>query len=204
MGRIALPILCLALVHISVLTSRPILALVLFFLGCVAGLWSSLRTHGSIKVILFYGISGSVLAVIMILSALDIARLESAIYAPPVLISTAIAIFFGMTLRPGVEPVITTWARIHHEDGLPEALQKYTRRLTLIWTLLLAAMAIELAALPFLVNMTTWSWITNVVNPLILVTFFIGQLAYRTIHYRSYGKVEWIGAFRKIFRAGNL
>ncbi len=203
MNRIALPVLCLALVHVSVLISKPILALVVFLAGCIVGLWRSLIARGSIKVILFYGISALVLATIMLLAAFDIARIESAIFAPPVLISAAVAIFFGMTLRSGAEPIVTYWARLHHEDGLSEELQRYTRRLTEIWTLLMTAMTVELAVLPFVVDMTTWSWVANVVNPIILAAFFVGQLWYRSSRYRNYGKVAWLDAFRKIFRAGN-
>lgn len=43
-----------------------------------------------------------------------------------------LAFFFGRTLRPGEEALITRIARVS-EPGLPAHLVRYTRRLTAIW-----------------------------------------------------------------------
>lgn len=43
-----------------------------------------------------------------------------------------LAFFFGRTLRPGQEPLITRIARVS-DPGLPPALLRYTRRLTAAW-----------------------------------------------------------------------
>lgn len=43
-----------------------------------------------------------------------------------------LAFFFGRTLRPGQEALITRIARVS-EPGLPPHLVRYTRRLTAIW-----------------------------------------------------------------------
>jgi uncharacterized membrane protein len=43
-----------------------------------------------------------------------------------------LAFFFGRTLRPGREPLITRIARVS-DPALAPALQRYTRRLTALW-----------------------------------------------------------------------
>ena len=59
-----------------------------------------------------------------------------------------LAFFFGRTLRPGQEALITRIARVS-EPGLPAHLVRYTRRLTAIWsTYFVFAALLGLASAP--------------------------------------------------------
>ncbi|MDB5899934.1 MAG: hypothetical protein JWP22_1667 [Ramlibacter sp.] len=59
-----------------------------------------------------------------------------------------LALFFGRTLRPGQEALITRIARVS-EPALPADLVRYTRRLTAIWAAyFVLAAVIGLAAAP--------------------------------------------------------
>jgi uncharacterized membrane protein len=52
-----------------------------------------------------------------------------------------LALFFGLTLRAGREPLITRIARLS-EPQLPAAMARYTRRLTAIWCGYFVVMAV--------------------------------------------------------------
>lgn len=67
----------------------------------------------------------------------------------PALLGTAANLFiawrFTATLRPGAVPLITRYAR-HDPAGLPPRAERYTRRLTAAWAILLGLFALAHAA----------------------------------------------------------
>ncbi|MDN3568389.1 hypothetical protein QWZ14_28755 [Paeniroseomonas aquatica] len=67
----------------------------------------------------------------------------------PALLGTAanllVAWRFAATLRPGAVPLITRYAR-HDPAGLPPRAERYTRRLTAAWAILLGLFALAHAA----------------------------------------------------------
>lgn len=65
--------------------------------------------------------------------------------ALPLAGNLALAWHFGGTLRPGREPLITRHARVNH-GTVPTALARYTRRLTLAWTVVFLGLAAVSAA----------------------------------------------------------
>ena len=117
----------------------------------------------------------------------------------PVAFIAMIAWFFGRTLRPGRVPLISkivaALERVPAAALEPE-LRTYTRRLTLGWTLVLAAMALcnlVLAAVavpngllasfgiaaPFTVTDAQWSWFANWLNYGLVGGFFALEYLYR-------------------------
>ena len=78
--------------------------------------------------------------VALLVPALAFAVPQALLYAPPVAINAALAVVFGRSLLAPRDPVITVFARMEHAE-LPAELAHYTRRLTLLWMLLFAAMA---------------------------------------------------------------
>lgn len=96
---------------------------------------------------------------------------------PSFLILGGLAFVFARSLTGNREPIVNHFMRL--ELGtVPEPAAGYGRALTATWALLLAAMAIESVVLSFLVDLSTWSWIVNVVNPALMVVFFVGQHLY--------------------------
>lgn len=99
---------------------------------------------------------------------------DRALTFPSILILAGVSVVFGRSLLNGQEPIVNRFMRI--ELGkVPEPAAKYGRRLTVIWAGLLAAMAAESLVLAIFADLGTWSWLVNVVNPAILIAFFIGQ-----------------------------
>ncbi|HET9735740.1 MAG TPA: hypothetical protein VFP62_10740 [Burkholderiales bacterium] len=107
------------------------------------------------------------------------------LYAPPVLINAALAIVFAASLRQPREPVITRFARVEH-PALPPELALYTRRLTMVWAALFAAMAGVALALALGGSLESWSTFTNVVSYLLVAALFAGEHAYRRRRFRQY------------------
>jgi uncharacterized membrane protein len=122
-----------------------------------------------------------------------------ALYAVPVAIDTFIAWLFGHTLLAGREPLIARIIRI--VDGVEPLtdpqVQRYARRLTLAWALLmgvLAAIATLLALFavpdgvlvtfglysPLALPLAWWGWFAHIINYLIVALFFLFEFAWRS------------------------
>src|SRR5262249_58781310 len=76
-------------------------------------------------------------AAVAIVSWLVPALPDLVIHGSPVVINVFLCVLFGLTLRRGHEPLITRFARLEH-DVLPPQVERYTRRLTVLWTLFFA------------------------------------------------------------------
>ena len=199
MARLILPISSLLLLHVTSVIDRPDWGLFVLFGGSVAGLAWVVVGKGPAMLVWVYGLTLAVLAVLISLTLFQSTRWTHAIYVPAVIVNLAISALFALSLLPGRVPLVTQLALLHHGGELPEPLIRYTRILTLIWALLLSAMAIEAGLLAYYVEIATWSWAINFVNPLILVAFFVGQFWYRSVRYHEYGKVSIALAVRGIF-----
>jgi uncharacterized membrane protein len=82
-----------------------------------------------------------------------------------------LAATFGRTLLPGGTPLCTQWAlRIH--GVLDARVQRYTRGVTLAWTLFFVAVLVCSVSLYATVARTTWSLFTNfLILPLAVLLF---------------------------------
>ena len=114
------------------------------------------------------------------------ATLKWAVYSPPVLIDLALCWLFGRTLRRGAEPLVTSFARHAHGGVLPTDLPAYTRRVTLAWTLLFAAMAAAAAWLALLGTGHAWAWFVYVGSPALVAALFLGEFAWRRVRFRHH------------------
>lgn len=108
---------------------------------------------------------------------------------PPVLVPLALGVLFGVTLLPGRTPLVTQVSRIMKGEIDDRAL-RYTRQITWAWTLFFLGMALESALLARYANAFAWSVITNGVNYLLVVVFFL--IEYR-IRVRVFPEVDHPG-----------
>lgn len=90
----------------------------------------------------------------------------------------AVAMTFARSLRPGAEPLIATFCRLHH-GRMPEELVAYARRLTLVWAAVLGTMTLEVAALAAF--RVAWLGPAMWINVVIMVALFAGEHAVRII-----------------------
>jgi uncharacterized membrane protein len=103
-----------------------------------------------------------------------------------VVINLVLCVVFGLTLRPGQDALITRFARLEHATALPASVERYTRRLTVLWTAFFAAMATTTVVLEIVASRTVYSLFANVINWLLLFAFLVGEYRYRRIRFPGY------------------
>ncbi len=136
--------------------------------------------------------------------ALLVADAETLLKFPPIVLDLAVAAWFGMSLAPGEEPVISWFARVVRGVELPPDLARYTRNSTIIWTVFLAGMASVAAALALLAPPQVWSLFANGISYLLLGALFVGEYVYRRLRYRHHEHPHFAEVIRTIIRAGGL
>jgi uncharacterized membrane protein len=107
------------------------------------------------------------------------------LFLPSILIPALLAWFFASTLRPGRESLITAVARAARPDT-PDYLLRYSRTLTVLWTLLFAAMALWDGLLAAFAPQSWWSFMANLANYLLVGAFVVGEYVFRRLRFRDY------------------
>lgn len=126
-----------------------------------------------------------------------VVRLQGAallLYLPSVALPGLLAWFFGRTLLAGREPLIERIAR-SARGPLPDYLVAYTRRLTQVWTLLFAGMAVVSLLLALSGRRELWSLATNFGNYLLVAVFVLAEYGYRRWRFGDYphpGLIEYL------------
>lgn len=100
------------------------------------------------------------------------------LYLPPVLIPLTLLVYFGKTLLPNQEPLITDIGE-RARGPLSPAMRHYTRRLTQLWCVIFAIMTVEAIFLTFLGKKELWSLFTNVFNYIAVGILFTGEFWWR-------------------------
>jgi uncharacterized membrane protein len=90
----------------------------------------------------------------------------------------ALGAWFGATLRPGREALVTRFAR-HAGQALSASGLAYTRRVTLAWTAFFAAVAGVSTLLFFLAPLEAWSVFANLLTLPLSVAMFAAEYGVR-------------------------
>lgn len=111
----------------------------------------------------------------------------------PAALNAWLAWLFGRTLRLGREPLISSFARLERtrllrldQLDLPPDIAHYTRLLTQIWSVLLLVMALLAALLALSGMLAWWAWFTGAISYALLGGLFLGEYAYRRLHFSHY------------------
>jgi len=97
-----------------------------------------------------------------------------------------LAFTFGITLRRGSRALITRLAdRVH--NGLTPAMERYSRNVTIAWTVYFCAMAVLSIAVHALAPFPAWALFANLLTPLALLAMFAGEYLLR---YRLHPEFE--------------
>lgn len=117
-------------------------------------------------------------------------------------VNGALALIFGRTLTGGRQPLISVLAAFVHDIMSPE-LNRYTRQVTIAWTLFFASCSAISAALFFFGPIEAWSVFANILSlPLIGLMFLVeNEVRKRTLPKRDLvGLKATVRAFRTNFR----
>lgn len=111
---------------------------------------------------------------------------EQLYLAEHVAIHLVLAFTFGTTLRHGAQPLISRLAEHVHQHLTP-AMARYTRKVTIAWTVYFCAMAALSLAIHALAPFATWALFANLLTPLALLAMFVGEYLLR---YRLHPEFE--------------
>ena len=124
-----------------------------------------------------------------------------AVFVPPLAINLLLVWFFGRTLAPGREPLVTAIARFVRGRLDPEV-ERYTRRVTWAWCGFFAANAAVSAALAALAPLAAWSLYTNVLATPLFVLMFVAEYAYRRRRFPALEHVPPLRLLERLMKAG--
>lgn len=188
-SRILLAIVSFLAIHIAIVKQAPAIAVIvgLGYAGVNLALDWNLGAKAGRRV--------AWIAVIALLAAslaaiqLGYASAITLLLAPSVLANLAMFCIFGQTLLPRHEPLITRFRRLDVGHITP-AFEQYTRRLTMLWTLLFAVGTIVSLAAAISGNIELWSWIAFVLLPALTAGLFLGEHVYRAYRYGAEGRTS--------------
>jgi len=107
----------------------------------------------------------------------------------------ALAWAFASTLRPGRTPLVTTLAlRVHAR--LTPAMQRYTQRLTVVWSGYFVGMIAASATLYALAPWSWWSLFGNVLSPLLATGLFVLERLWRHRRHPEFGRASLAAAWQ--------
>ncbi|MFN0314099.1 MAG: hypothetical protein ACKVQA_03550 [Burkholderiales bacterium] len=107
---------------------------------------------------------------------------------------------FGWSLRRGHEPLVTRFARMVH-GHLPPEIERYTRRVTLAWTLFFATLAAIASALYVEASTQMWSVFVNLATPVLIGMMFAVEYAVRRLSFPNFRHSSFMTSIRA-FRRG--
>ena len=130
----------------------------------------------------------------------DFAVVEQVALAGPALAFLGVAWVFGRTLLPGRTPLIESISRVERGGDFPPALAPYTRRLTALWTALLAGIPLADAAAAIAGSPAAQSAVVNLASWALIAALYFGDYAYRRLRYRQYPHSNPFAVARNLVR----
>ena len=117
-----------------------------------------------------------------------------------------LAVLFGRTLAAGREPLVTRFALIIHEK-LPPEVVRYTRKVTVAWTLFFATLCAVSSILYLGRFLEAWSLLANILSPFLVGGMFVGEymVRHRALpHWERIGIMGGVRAFNRHFGRARL
>ena len=111
----------------------------------------------------------------------------------------ALGILFGRTLLPGREPLVTRFARIVHGE-VPPVVERYTRKVTIAWTLFFATLCVSSSVLYLGRFLEAWSFLANILSPFLIGAMFVIEYAVRLRALPDWEQVGIMGGIRAFSR----
>lgn len=123
-----------------------------------------------------------------------------ALFLPPILINLGLMAVFATSLRTGETPLVERLMRIAYEGALPPGLADLARRLTWLWVMFFAGMAVLSLTLALWASLPVWSLFANVLYYFFVAAMLLLQHLYRHFRFRQYGSVSLWQLGRRLAR----
>lgn len=131
-----------------------------------------LRTQGAVR--LLPG-AGALAVLLWWLWPLLRTHLAVLYYLQHVGIMLTLGVFFGRTLLAGAEPLVTRLARMGNRHGISDRKQRYTRQVTLAWTLFFGLNALLSTVLFAFAPRVLWSAYANLLTAPLVGLMFVAE-----------------------------
>lgn len=191
---VALTISYPLLVHLAVWLELPLIRILALALLALGLLLPGLR-HGCRFT---WGLFLLILVLLCAIGYADIAIYF--LYLPPIVIPLLLWGIFFRSLLPGQVPLVTAIGEQVHGSFCAQ-MRSYTRGVTLIWTVVFAALALWSALLPWLATVTLWSLFTNFINYLIIALLFVAEFYYRKWRFQNYDQPGFLDYLKIVVNA---
>lgn len=171
--------LVLISVHLLTLAGDiPLAAMTI--VGALILVWATAMLRGAER----RGIHAAIVAVVCLAAAglfvaVPTLDMQAVLIAPPLCGYLLTSAVFAYSLLPDKEPLITRFCRMMRQGELPDGLEAYARMLTWAWAILPAFLAVTAMGIYAAFGLNAWSWASNVVNPALLVSFYVGEHVFR-------------------------
>lgn len=174
------------LVHLLILYKVPVVAVAGLVATSLVYFYTMLHLRRGSRLRLVWTGVYALLAVVGLLNLLT--DTVYALYLPSLFINFGLMILFGLTLRRFSMPLVERLMRMEYPGGaLPQALVRYARQLTRIWTGYFAVIVLIALVLAVSAPIELWSLFANVLTYVLAILLFLAQYAYRALRYREYG-----------------
>jgi uncharacterized membrane protein len=161
-------------------------------------LWAARRTRH--RVVVIAAIAAVALA--LVLGWKDLERhFPNLLFIEHAGANLALGILFGRTLVDGREPLCTRFARLVHGE-LPPEVARYSRQVTVAWTVFFATLCTLSCVLYLLKFLEAWSLLANVLTPILVGAMFVIEYAVRLRvlpHWERVGILAAVRAFSRHF-----
>jgi uncharacterized membrane protein len=124
-----------------------------------------------------------------------------AVFVPAVAMNLILLWFFGRTLAPGREPLVSAIARIVRGTLDPE-IARYTRRVTWAWCGFFVANAAISLVLAAAAPLAAWSFYANVLTFPLVALMFAAEYAYRRRRFPALEHVPPLALLQRLAKAG--
>lgn len=178
---LALAVAYPVLAHLSVIWPHPWLQWLALAVLCALPLYGRLRAGRSRAWALL--LAGLVAAIFIVRGGLG----PWLLFLPPVAIPLSLLAVFAGSLRAGEVPMVTRFAQLARGGALPPDLERYTRRVTVLWVIVLALLTASAIACALFASRATWSLVTNFIHYFVLGAVFAGEYLYRRVAYSHHG-----------------
>lgn len=121
------------------------------------------------------------------------------IYLPPIMINLGLLLIFWRSLQRDQVPLITRYAQLI-DGNLNEEMNRYTKRVTVSWTILFIVMLIESIGLAIFASDEVWSLFTNFINYGVIFLMFITEYLYRNAAFPDLPKRGFFQFLRQIMQ----
>lgn len=195
---VALSALFAILAHASLVEGVPptVGALLSLVPVTVIALWALRRTHHRILLLI-------ALALVAAGMALDWTVMER--HFPDLLFlehagaNLVLAIVFGRTLASGHEALVTRFARLLHA-AVPPEVERYTRKVTVAWTLFFVTLFGLSCALYLGGMLAAWSVLANLLTPILIASMFLVEYTVRHRVLPNWERIGILGGLRAFSR----